>query len=125
MDKHGEISFIWEDYIFMVTVEDSFNEQAIEYYAPILQKTVLNRSIHKWKRLELWDDEALGCSKTLALAKGVYDWYEINGCILTAVVISNVLQSHIIKNVFQSNAKVFLDKEKLIERLNLNNKNFK
>lgn len=122
MDKHGEISFTWENDVFIIKAVGSFNEQGIKYYAPILKEALLNRTVDKWKRLEVWDEEALGCPKTLALAKEVYEWYEANGCTLTAVVISNMVQSHIIKDVFQSNAELFINQEEAIEWLNTHHK---
>ncbi len=122
MNRHGEISFTWNHDIFIAKVEGPFNAESIEYYTPLIQASISNRAVDKWKRLELWDNEALGCPKTLALAKAMYDWYQANGCILTAVVISNYLQSYIIKDVFRSNAEIFLDKEKAIEWLNTHNK---
>jgi hypothetical protein len=121
MYKHGEISFTWQNDILIVKVKGPFNEESIAHYAPILKDSVLNRSVDKWKRLEFWNDEALGCPKTLALAKEVFDWYEMNGCTLTAVVISNVLQKRILKDIFQSNAEIFVDKNKAIEWLNTHN----
>jgi len=123
MDRHGEVYFSWDNDIFVLEVEGPFNEKAIEYYTPILQEAIINRSADQWKRLEIWDNEALGCPKTLALAKAVFDWYDVNGCGLTAIVISNVVQSHIIKDILKSDAEIFLDKSDAMTWLNTHNNN--
>ena len=122
MNRHGEILFTWENDILIVQVIGAFNEQGIEYYVPLMRKYILNRAVDKWSRLELWDDEALGCPQTLALVKSVYEWYELNGCILSAVVVSNSIQAQVIRGMLKSDAKTFLVKTEAIEWLNTHNR---
>lgn len=117
MDKHGEVSFDWKGDVLVIEVSGYFNEQGIKHYAPLLQESILEKDLNSWKRIEVWDDEALGCPETLALAKEIYNWYEENGCIAIAVVISNVVQKHVIESVFKSSAEIFFEKSEAIDWL--------
>ncbi|GAA0820834.1 hypothetical protein GCM10009111_26920 [Colwellia asteriadis] len=107
MNTHGHISFLWEDDLFIASVEGAFNEEAIAYYTPLLQEAILTRKHAHWHRLEIWNSEVLGSPETIAAAKLIYDWYENNGCKRIAVVACNSLQAHVIENIFNSKAKLF------------------
>jgi len=109
MNTHGHVSFSWEEATFIVYVEEAFNEEGVAYYIPLIQEAILNRKSREWKRLEIWNNEVLGSPETLAAAKLLYDWYEDNGCYLTAVVTCNSLQTEIVKNIFKSKAEVFTE----------------
>lgn len=118
MKNHGHVSFSWEDELFVVHVEGAFNEEGVAHYVPLIQEAILNRDKVHWKRLEIWDDEALGSPDTLAAAKLIYDWYDDNGCFKTAIVIRNRLQANIVTNIFKSNAEIFTDIDSAKEWLN-------
>lgn len=118
MNSHGHVSFSWEKELFIVYVEGAFNEEGVAHYIPLIQEAILNRKTTEWKRLEIWNNEALGSPDTLAAAKLIYDWYDENGCYVTAVVTCNNLQTEIIKNIFRSKAEVFTDICKAREWLN-------
>ncbi|KGJ91005.1 hypothetical protein [Colwellia psychrerythraea] len=109
MNKHGEISFSWVNDVFTLEVKRAFNEEALEYYIPLIQKSVSNRSVQDWKRLEVWDDEVLGSPTTAALTKLLWEWYDKNGCVLTGIVVSNSVQAQGIQNILKSKAKVFIN----------------
>ena len=107
MNHHGNINMSWDDDIFTLKIKGAFNEVSLQYYGPLLMESVLNREVKLWKRLEIWDDEVLGSPTTIAVGKNIYEWYNNNGCVLTAFVICNALQEKIINDHFQSSAKIF------------------
>jgi hypothetical protein len=122
MNTHGHVSFSWDEDLFIVYVKGAFNEEGVAHYVPLIQEAILNRDNTKWRRLEIWDDEALGSPDTLEAAKLIYDWYDINGCFLSAFVICNNLQTEVINNIFKLNAEVFTDISKAKQWLNTHNK---
>ena len=111
MNLHGEIIFTWEADLFTLEAKGPFNEIGLEYWFSEIKKQVIAKGFLNWRRLEIWDDEALSTPKGLDIAKIIFDWYEQNGCILVAVVISNSLQEQIIKESFKSKAEIFHDIE--------------
>jgi hypothetical protein len=117
MNSHGNISFSWEEYIFVLIVEGAFNEEGIEVSLPLLQESVLNSTYNKWKRLEMWDSEVLASPETIKRIKFIWSWFRANGCTKTAVVISNSIQAQVIEKYSDSSTQVFLDKEKALEWL--------
>jgi hypothetical protein len=65
MKNHGHVSFSWDEDLFIVNVEGAFNKEGVTHYVPLIQEAIFNRATTKWKRLEIWDDEALGSPETL------------------------------------------------------------
>lgn len=120
MEGHGEIFYSWEDNIFILSSEGAFNTESIDYYTPLIQESVSNRKVSSWKRLEVWDAEVLASPETIEKCKLIWNWYEANGCVLTAIVLSNLLQTHVVHDIFHSHAKVFSDKDKALEWLRSN-----
>ena len=117
MDRHGNMKLSWHKEILIGEVEGAFNEESLEYWFPKIKHLVENRKIDSWYRLEIWDEEVLGSPETIELAKAIYEWYEENGCVATAVVVCNRIQEQIIKAMFQSQAKIFRSKDEAIQWL--------
>jgi hypothetical protein len=117
MNNHGNITFSWKDDLFTLRVEGAFNEEGIEYSVPLLQESVLNSTMKKWKRLEIWDLEVLGSPETIQRVKLIWDWFNVNGCVLTAVVVSNSIQAQVIEKHLDSSTKIFSDVKKALEWL--------
>lgn len=111
MNRHGHMNISWKKDILIGEVQGPFNEVGLKYWFSELQSVVENRACKTWKRLEVWDEEVLGSPETLEIGHSLYDWYEENGCIATAVVVSNSIQEQIITGIFKSKAKIFRDKE--------------
>jgi hypothetical protein len=117
MNSHGNISFSWEEDIFVLIVKGPFNEEGIEVSVPLLQKSVLNSSYNKWKRLEMWDSEVLASPETIKRCQLIWSWFNANGCTKTAVVISNNIQAQVLEKYSDSSTQTFLDKKKALEWL--------
>ena len=115
MNSHGEISFSWKEDIFALIVEGAFNEEGIEVSVPLLKESVLNRTSNKWKRLETWDAEVLGSPETIKKCQLIWDWFNVNGCIKTAFVISTNIQIQVLEKYSDSNTQIFSDMETALE----------
>ncbi|WP_354624101.1 hypothetical protein [Psychromonas sp. MME2] len=107
MNKHGDICFSWEGELLTLIVKGPFNEEGFDYYISLIRKSVLNRSINHWKRLEIWDDEVMASPNVVDKCRVIHDWYEKNGCILSAVVVSNNMQALLLKKSVKTNAEIF------------------
>ena len=107
MNSHGKISFSWKENIFVLIVEGPFNEEGIERIVPLLKESVLNRTSKKWKRLEIWDAEVLGSPETIKRCQLIWDWFNVNGCLLTAIVISNNIQIQVLEKYSDSSTIIF------------------
>ena len=117
MHRHGNMKLSWYKQILIGEIEGAFNEESLEYWFPKVKHLIHNRKTDSWYRLEIWDDEVLGSPETIEYAKAMYEWYEENGCVATAVVVCNRIQEQIITAMLQSQAKLFRDKEEAIEWL--------
>ena len=117
MNKHGNMVFSWQKDVLIIEVRGAFNKEGIDFWFSEIKKYFKNNGVKVWRRLEIWDEEAMGIPESIEVGKLIYDWLDDNGCTLTAVVIKNSLQETIIKDRFNSNVKTFRNKEKAMEWL--------
>jgi hypothetical protein len=116
-NRHGNMNLSWHKEILVAEIEGAFNEEGLEYWFPKVKQLIENRKIDTWYRLEIWDEEVLGSPETIEHAKAMYEWYEENGCLAIAVVVCNRIQEQIITAMFQSQAKIFRNKDEAIQWL--------
>jgi len=109
MIQHGNLSFKWSDDIFIVHAQGSFNEEGTIAAHNDFQKSILNSGLSCWYRLEIWG-EALGTPEALDLIPDFYSWSKQQGCLATAIVVTNSLQESIVKEMLSDYVKVFRDK---------------
>ncbi|WP_157673861.1 hypothetical protein [Cognaticolwellia beringensis] len=107
MNRHGKITFTWENDLFISKVEGPFNELGLAYYSSEIKKSVISKDFKQWRRIEVWDEESIASPETLNIGKELYDWCKNNGCVLEAIVLSTHLQKHIVKDIFKSKIEIF------------------
>ena len=117
MNKHGNMFFSWEKDLLTIEIKGGFNKEGMEFWFSEIKKYFKNNGFKVWRRLEIWDEEAMVIPEAIEVGKLIYDWLDDNGCTLTAVVIKNNLQEKIIKERFKSHVKIFRNKEKAREWL--------
>lgn len=117
MDKHGNLNLIWEGDILIIELKGPFNEEGITYWITEIKNEVKTKGFARWKRLEIWDDNAFGSPKTNELAKSIFDWYESNGCYKSAAVVSYKRQAKILKEQFNSSSRVFTNQPEALDWL--------
>lgn len=118
MNKHGYLHFSWDKNVLIINVEDPFNEEGFQYHTALIRNAVVNRIPRQWKRLEVWGDEVLGSPAVVKMCSLQYDWYEDNGCYLSAVVVSNSIQAMVLESYVKSTAKIFYDTDEALHWLN-------
>lgn len=109
MISHGEVTFSWDDDLLEIGAKGPFNESGLKICITSIQKSILNKSIKSWRRIEVWDDETLGSPVVVSLAKEASHWYKNQGCFAVAIVISNDLQSYILEHMIKSGSAIFHD----------------
>jgi len=117
MNKHGDMTLSWQEDLFIIEVNGPFNKEGVIFWFSELKKSVENKKFKTWRRLEIWDEEVFSSPESMKIGESIYDWYDDNGCILTAVVVSNGIQENIL-NHMKNSVKIFRDKEKAEKWLN-------
>lgn len=118
MDAHGEVALLWQDDLLTVTAKGPFNELGMQRTVATIREAVLSKDLDSWRKIEIWDNETLGSPKVISLAEKASQWYKENGCIASAVVVSNCIQSQIIKNISNNTSMTFQNEEAAVNWLN-------
>lgn len=91
-----------------IDCQGPFNPESLAHYASQIKQSVLtNVNCKDWQRLEVWDDESLASPEGLVMCKAFWDWCNDNGCSFTAIVISNAIQTHLLKQHIGDTLKTF------------------
>jgi len=122
MNKHGHMNFEWKNDIFIIEVEGPFNEIGIESLFSELKKSVEDKGVKVWRRLEIWNEDVSGSPKTMEIGQSIFDWHEKNGCVLTAIVVSNCIQEWILAKM-TNRLQIFRTIEQAEDWLNTTEKN--
>ena len=119
MNKHGHMTLSWHEDLFTIEVQGPFNEEGIAFWFAELKKSVKDKELKAWRRLEIWDKEVFASPQSMQVGESIYDWYEEHGCTMTVVVVSDNLQEHILGRM-KNKVKTFHDKEEAIKWLSNN-----
>ncbi len=117
-EGHGEVSILWEEDLLIIEAHGPFNEIGVRNSLSKIQKSIENRNLKSWRKLDFWDEDALGSPVVTSLTKAAGHWYMTNGCYASAIVICNRMQEHIFKNTNQAGPQFFYDKETAMKWLN-------
>ena len=109
MNMHGEISIVWHGNLIEITSTGPFNVEGLNHCISIIKKSILNKNIKSWCRMEIWDDETLGSPACIALSKVKALWCVNHGCYATAIVVSNSVQRSLLESEARSNIRIFDD----------------
>ena len=118
MDAHGEIYLQWQDDLLTVNAKGPFNELGMQKTVATIRESILNKNLVSWRKIEIWDNETLGSPVVMSLAKKASQWYKDNGCIASAVVVSNCIQSQLIKDISNNTSMTFENEAAAVNWLN-------
>jgi hypothetical protein len=118
MDAHGEIALLWEGDLLTVNAKGPFNELGMQNTVAAIRESVLNKNLKAWRKIEFWDEQTLGSPKVIYLAEKASKWYKENGCVASAVVVSNCIQNQIIKNISNNTSMTFQNEDAAVNWLN-------
>ncbi len=122
MEQHGNIKLKWENDLLIVKVEGSFNEEGTDAAIKTYQKYIQASGISAWLQLELWEEHTLGGPDSMEKLPDIYFWSREQGCIATAIVVTDVVQKGTISTKLPDYIKVFYSQTKAIEWLEIQKK---
>lgn len=118
MKAHGEISLLWKDNILIIQASGPFNEIGLQNCISRVQKSVLAKNLPVWRKIEIWDSETLGSPSVIAIAQRASQWYKMNGCYASAIVVSNSIQNYIVEKITANGSKTFYNQTEALLWLN-------
>jgi hypothetical protein len=117
MQSHGELILEWKKDLLIVYPKGPFNEEGALDAIQSLKNAVLFRNIDNWARLEVWEEDTLGSPKVMNDVKELYLWCSEHGCLATAVVVKNSVQSSLVEKHFSGNIGLFNNEKEAIDWL--------
>ncbi len=108
MKAHGYADLSWYKNVLTMDIHGPFNDEGVMLSIKHMKKSVLNKNLKLWYRIEKLDTEAMGSPLTMEIVNEMYLWADNHGCRATAVVVSNLIQKKSIAGVLEGkNANVF------------------
>lgn len=120
MKPHGLIELHWSDNALLITTQGPFNVEGIAIAFKQIQRAVEHKKPDCWYRLDILDDDTLGCPQVMKVIGDSYKWSLNNDCLEVAVVCHNQLQASLLKQFIDYtglNIKSFEDKEQALQHL--------
>jgi hypothetical protein len=109
MNAHGKVSLTWVDDLLTISAEGPFNELGMQNSISKIQKSILDRGMKSWRKIEIWDGETLGSPDVVESARVVSQWYKKNGCCASAIVINNCIQQALIDSLNTGGTMAFYE----------------
>mgnify|MGYP000016901232 CR=1 FL=1 len=108
MKAHGYADITWKKNVLILDVHGPFNDEGVLQTVNDIKKSVLDKNVKDWFRIEKLDEEALGSPLTISIVNEMYLWADNHGCQATAVVVSNQIQAKTMVEISKDiNYKVF------------------
>jgi len=107
MNRHGKVLLFWNKDILTVQAKGPFNEEGALAEINKIKVFILQKNAIKWYKLRIWDEESLGSSEAINMAKNYHKWCLENGCVKTAYVVCNSIQKSISEKIYSGTAKIF------------------
>lgn len=117
MYEHGQASLCWDNDLLKVEAKGPFNQAGFQQVIDEIKSSISTKGLTLFRRLEVWDEQTLGCPVVVDSAEKMSKWYKENGCYAVAVVVKNCLQSHIVSNISHTGALVFDNQDEALKWL--------
>jgi len=118
MESHGELDLEWRDNLLVLNLMGPFNEEGAIDAFNHLKQSVISKKTNEWMRLEVWNEGTLGSPEVMEGIRQLFSWCVENGCIATAVVVSNRVQKMIAEKELPEDVEVFNDVSDAMEWIN-------
>ncbi len=115
--EHGKASLCWDGDLLIVETKGPFNQAGLQLVINRIKSSISTKGLTLFRRLDVWDEQTLGCPVVIDSAEEMSKWYKDNGCYAVAVVVKNCLQSHIVSKISHTGALVFDDQEEALSWL--------
>jgi len=121
MKPHGKIELSWNKNALIINTYGPFNLEGITIAFEQIKHSVALTKPVAWYRLDLLDDETLGCPQVMKVIGDSYKWSLCNGCPEIMVACHNQIQTTLLNQFIHYtglNIKAFSCKEAAISYLN-------
>jgi hypothetical protein len=120
MIGHGKISCTWQSNILHLDVFGPFNVIGVKNAFEELKKQATTCSQDTWYRIDVIDEQTLGCPEVMKIIGQTYVWSLENNCQMIAIVCANRVQLSLLKAFIEKsglNIRAFTNQEEAIATL--------
>ncbi|TMO87097.1 hypothetical protein [Pseudoalteromonas spongiae] len=121
MVAHGKVNYSWHGNILQLDVFGPFNVIGINNAFEELKKQVSTHFFEKWYRIDVIDDETLGCPEVMKTIGQTYVWSLENNCQMIAIVYANRVQLSLLNAFIEKsglNVRAFTNREDALATIN-------
>lgn len=121
MVAHGKVNYSWHGNILQLDVFGPFNVIGINNAFKELKKQVSTNFLEKWYRIDVIDDETLGCPEVMKTIGQTYVWSLENNCQMIAIVCANRVQLSLLNAFIEKsglNVRAFTNREDALDTIN-------
>lgn len=121
MIAHGNINCSWHGNILQLDVFGPFNVIGINNAFEELKKQVSANFHEKWYRIDVIDDETLGCPEVMKTIGQTYMWSLENNCQMIAIVCANRVQLSLLNAFIEKsglNVRAFTNQKDALATIN-------
>lgn len=120
MIGHGKISCTWQSNILHLDVFGPFNVIGVKNAFEELKKQATTCSQDTWYRIDVIDEQTLGCPEAMKIIGQTYVWSLENNCQMIAIVCANRVQLSLLNAFIEKsglNIRAFTNQEEAIATL--------
>jgi hypothetical protein len=120
MIGHGKISCTWQSNILHLDVFGPFNVIGVKNAFEELKKQATTCSQDTWYRIDVIDEQTLGCPEVMKIIGQTYVWSLENNCQMIAIVCANRVQLSLLNAFIEKsglNIRAFTNQEEAIATL--------
>lgn len=120
MIGHGKISCTWQSNILHLDVFGPFNVIGVKNAFEELKKQATTCSQDTWYRIDVIDEQTLGCPEVMKIIGQTYVWSLENNCQMIAIVYANRVQLSLLNAFIEKsglNIRAFTNQEEAIATL--------
>ena len=120
MKPHGIVELYWRESLLLIETQGPFNVEGVSIAFQQIKQSVERHKPESWFRIDILDQDTLGCPQVMKVIGDSYKWSLTNGCLEVAVVCENQLQLDLLTKFIDHtalNIKGFQNKEQAIQHL--------
>lgn len=102
MIGHGKISCTWQSNILHLDVFGPFNVIGVKNAFEELKKQATTCSQDTWYRIDVIDEQTLGCPEVMKIIGQTYVWSLENNCQMIAIVCANRVQLSLLNSFIET-----------------------
>ena len=121
MVGHGKINCSWQSNILHLDVFGPFNVIGVQNAFKQLKEQVNAFSVEQWYRIDVIDEQTLGCPEVMKIISQTYVWSLENHCQMIAIVCANRVQYSLLTSFIERsglNIRAYTDRQAAFDAVN-------